>query len=110
MRTVNVVLVALGVLLVLVGQTADAEVAPRQFLAPATGATSEARLAATVVPETVAPVGIRAVVPAGIHAVEPDVPAEALTDVVPQYGSRGTCHWWTSRWSGPPKWPRPPRR
>ena len=90
MRTVNVVLVGLGVLLVLVGQTADAEVAPQQFLAPATGATSEARLAATVVPETVAPVGIRAVVPAGIHAVEPDVPAEALTDVVQQYCTG--CH------------------
>ena len=82
MRTVNVVLVALGVLLVLVGQAAGAAVAPQQFLAPATGATSEVRLAATVVPETVAPAGIRAVVP--------DVQAEALTDVVQQYCTG--CH------------------
>ncbi len=89
MRTVNAVLVALGILLVLVGQTADAEVAPQQFLTPATGTSSEALVSAAVamVLETGGP---ETVVPAGIHGVDPDVTPEALTDVIQEYCTG--CH------------------
>ena len=85
MRTLNATLVAIGILLVLVGQTANAEVAPQQFLAPATGTTSGAPVAAAppvVIPETA--------VSTAIHEVDPDVSAEALTDVIQEYCTG--CH------------------
>ena len=85
MRTLNATLVAIGILLVLVGQTANAEVAPQQFLAPATGTTSGAPVAAAapvVIPETA--------VSTAIHEVDPDVSAETLTDVIQEYCTG--CH------------------
>ena len=80
MKTVNAVLVALGILLVLVGETADAEVAPRQFWAPATGTTTQSLVAAATTvatPETV--------VSTAIHTVDADATPEALTDVIQEY-------------------------
>ncbi len=80
MKTVNAVLVALGVLLVLVGQTADAGVAPHQFLTPVTGTAPESlgsQGATFVAPETV--------VSTAIHAVDTDITPDELTDVIRQY-------------------------
>ena len=74
MRTVNAALVALGILLVFVGQTADAEVAPHQVLTPPAGTTPGALTVAST----------------AIHAVASDVTPETLTDVIQEYCTG--CH------------------
>ncbi len=104
MRTVNAALVALGILLVFVGQTADAEVAPQQVSTPPAGTTPGALVAAstaaaaaatpaavtvaTAVATAVAVPGL--VVSTAIHAVASDVTPEALTDVIQEYCTG--CH------------------
>ena len=80
MRTVSAALLAFGIMLVLVGQTADAGVARHPVLLPATGTTPEALIppaTTTVVPERVARTAT--------HGVDFDVPPEALTDLIQEY-------------------------
>ncbi|MEE8146391.1 MAG: DUF1592 domain-containing protein, partial [Longimicrobiales bacterium] len=88
MRTVNAALVALGILLVFVGQTADARVAPHQFLTPAAGTAPESLVAAdaTVATPVATPVVMpEAVGSTAIHAFDPDLTPETLTEVIQQY-------------------------
>ena len=92
MRTVNTALVALGILLVIVGQTADARVAPSGALVAPEGAffaSSGAPVAAPFAPTQFLPAG-----PTEIHGVErnraPETPAlnvtpDALTDLIQEY-------------------------
>ena len=79
MRTVSAALAALGIMLVLVGQTADAEVARNQFLVPSTGTTLQALVQAA------APaVNAETVVSTAIHGVDLRVAVGAATDVAPE--------------------------
>ena len=87
MRTVSAALVALGILLVLVGQTADAGVAWHQVVAPAI-VTPAMRMApeALVSAATIAPVLIpERIFPTAVHGATPDVPPEELTELIQRY-------------------------
>ena len=87
MRTVSAALVALGILLVLMGQTADAGVAQPQAVTQAMAVGPEAPVPATTTAPLVAP---STIVPTAAHGVTRDDAAEDLTVMVQRYCM--ACH------------------